>query len=316
MEAEGNACRPQVRVRDGGPAFLFSVLVGRMEGQAVLDRVGAPLNAALHRLLRPGPLVDVLSGRPLGHPAHPALVSAPIGCWTGALVADLAGEPRAGRLLTGLGALSALPVAATGASDWADTTGAEQRVGVVHLGANLAATGFYAGSWWARRRGRQRLGISLGMAGALLATAAGWLGGHLAYAVGVGVDTNAFDGGPTEWTSVDTKSGDPAEVIAGSAAGVSLAIVRPSGVSEDPSRLPGVLANRCSHRGGPLADGDLNAGCLRCPWHGSEFDQVTGQVRRGPATRPQAVYEVRMQNGDLQVRRDEPRSLRINPARP
>ena len=36
-------------------------------------------------------------------------------------------------------------------------------------------------------------------------------------------------------------------------------------------RLSGVLANRCSHRGGPLAEGDLNAGCLRYPWHGSEF---------------------------------------------
>ena len=101
-----------------------------------------------------------------------------------------------------------------------------------------------------------------------------------------------------------------------SAAGVSLAIVRPSGVSEGPSRPPGVLANRCSHRGGPLADGDLNAGCLRCPWHGSEFDLATGRVRRGPATRPQPVYEVRVQNDDLQVRRDEPRSLRINPVRP
>ena len=214
---------------------MLSALVERIEGEAILDRVGAPLNAALHRLLPPGPLVDALSGKPLGHPAHPALVSAPIGCWTGALVADLAGEPRAGRLLTGLGVLSALPVAATGASDWADTTGAEQRVGVVHLGANLTATAFYAGSWWARRRGRQCLGVSLGMAGALLATAAGWLGGHLAYAVGVGVDTNAFDGGPTEWTSVDKKSGDPAEVMAGSAAGVSLAIVRSSGVSEGAS---------------------------------------------------------------------------------
>ena len=107
--------------------------------------MGGPLNAALHRLLRPGPAVDALSGKPLGHPAHPALVSAPIGCWTGALVADLAGEPRAGRLLTGLGVLSALPVAATGASDWADTTGAEQRVGVVHLGLNLTATVLYGG---------------------------------------------------------------------------------------------------------------------------------------------------------------------------
>ena len=147
--------------RRRAPASLLAGIVGRIETAPGLDRVGVPLGAGLHRLLRPGPAVDALSGKALGHPAHPALVSAPIGCWTGALVADLAGEPRAGRVLTGLGVLSALPVAATGASDWADTTGAEQRVGVVHLGLNLAATVLYAASWWARRRDQHHLGVGV-----------------------------------------------------------------------------------------------------------------------------------------------------------
>ena len=89
--------------RPTAPASLLAGIVGRIETAPSVDRVGGPLNAALHRLLRPGPAVDALSGKALGHPAHPALVSAPIGCWTGALVADLAGEPRAGQLLTGLG---------------------------------------------------------------------------------------------------------------------------------------------------------------------------------------------------------------------
>jgi nitrite reductase/ring-hydroxylating ferredoxin subunit/uncharacterized membrane protein len=271
----------------------------------------------LHRLLRPGPVVDALSGKPLGHPAHPALVSAPIGCWTGALVADLAGERRAGRVLTGLGVLSALPVAATGASDWADTTGAEQRVGVVHLGLNLTATFLYAASWCARRRDQHHLGVGLGVAGAAMATAAGWLGGHLAYALGVGVDTNAFDGGPTDWTALSGQPADPGPVSSASAGAVSLVVVRsdPDPVSEGP-RSPRVLANRCSHRGGPLAGGELVGDCLRCPWHGSEFDITTGQVRRGPATIAQPVYQARLQAGALQVRRDEPRSLRVNPVRP
>ena len=279
--------------------------------------MGSPLGAGLHRLLRPGPAVDALSGKALGHPAHPALVSAPIGCWTGALVADLAGEPRAGRILTGLGALSALPVAATGASDWADTTGAEQRVGVAHLSLNLAATVCYGASWWARRRDRHRLGVGLGLAGAALATAAGWLGGHLAYALGVGVDTNAFDGGPTEWTAVSGQSADSGPVSSGSAAGVSLVIVRSDpDVANRGERPPLVLANRCSHRGGPLAEGELVGDCLRCPWHGSEFDITTGRVRRGPATMGQPVYQARLQAGVLQIRRDEPRTLRVNPVRP
>jgi Rieske Fe-S protein len=298
------------------PAVWFEAVVGRIEIAPSVDRVSSPLNAALQRGLRPGPIRDVLAGKPLGHPAHPALVSAPIGCWTGALVADLAGERRAGRLLTGLGVLSALPVAATGASDWADTTGAEQRVGAVHLGLNLTATVVFGGSWWARRRGHNHVGVSMGVAGAALAAAAGWLGGHLAYAMGVGVDTNAFDGGPTEWTGVGEQSTHPGRITSGAAAGVSLVIVQPDPDGGDGSgEPPRVLANRCSHRGGPLAEGDLTDGCLRCPWHGSQFETATGQVRRGPATMPQPLYEVRRHAGQLQVRRHESRSLRTNPVR-
>ncbi len=281
-----------------------------------MDRVADPLSSGLHRILRPGALVDVLSGRPLGHPAHPALVSAPIGCWTGALVADFAGEARASRVLTGIGVLFALPVAATGASDWVDTTGAERRVGTVHLGANVAATALYAGSWWARRRGLQPLGVSLGLAGAAVAIAAGGLGGHLAYALGVGVDTNAFFGGPKEWTKMEDQRTGSGPIEQATAAGVSVAVVKPDDSADDSVALPRVLANRCSHRGGPLADGRLADGCLQCPWHGSAFDVNTGEVRRGPATMPQPVYQVRLHRGTLQVRRDEPRSLRVNPVRP
>ncbi len=233
------------------------------------------------------------------------------------MVADLVGEARAGRVLTGLGVLTALPVAATGASDWADTTGAEQRVGVVHLGLNLTATALYACSWWARKGGNHRLGASLGVGGAVLATSAAWLGGHLAYALGVGVDTNAFHGGPTEWTAVTDRQAGAPPISAASAAGVSLVIVTLGDEKVGAlAGLPRVLANRCSHRGGPLSDGEVDAGCVRCPWHGSEFDVATGQVRRGPASAPQAVYEARIHDGVLEVRRDEPRSLRVKPVRP
>ena len=181
----------------------------------------------------------------------------------------------------------------------------------------MTATALYAASWWARRRDQHHLGVGLGVAGAALATAAGWLGGHLAYALGVGVDTNAFAGGPTEWTGVDGQSAGSGLASSASAAGVSLVVIRSD---PDPAsgsdRLPRVLANRCSHGGGPLAEGELDGDCLRCPWHGSEFDITTGRVRRGPATMGQPVYQARLQGGVLHFRRDEPRSLRVNPVRP
>lgn len=298
-------------MRGTGRAGAVTAALSAIERADAVDHVGRPVNNAVHRVLRPGPFRDLLSGTALGHPAHPALVSAPIGCWTGAMVADVFGERRAGRLLTAAGVLSAVPVAATGLSDWADTTGAEQRVGVVHMALNLSGTALYAASWWARSRQRPGWGIALGAAGAALVTTAGWVGGHLAHGLGVGVDTNAFAGGPREWTAVHEGQPGREPLSAGVVAGVGVVVVRP-----DDSGRTQVLANRCSHRGGPLADGELVDGCIRCPWHDSEFDIDSGEVRRGPAVVAQPVYETRCSGEGLEVRRDERRSLRLNSVRP
>ena len=38
----------------------------------------------------------------------------------------------------------------------------------------------------------------------------------------------------------------------------------------------GALDNRCPHQGGPLGEGSIENGLLRCPWHGWDFDPITG----------------------------------------
>lgn len=289
-------------------------MIEKLEAAAELDGVSAVLAKGVTATAGRPEVRGLLSGTPIGHPLHPALVALPLGMWSAALVADLSGEPGAARRLTAAGLAGTAPAMATGLSDWLDTTGAEQRVGLVHMGVNLLAGSLVAAGWLARRGGRTLKGQVLGAAGLAVAGAGGWLGGHLAYALGVGVDTNAFDGGPTEWTAVDLADPDEegSPVRSGSAGGVSLAVVD-SGVG---GAGVSVLANRCSHRGGPLAEGEVDDGCLRCPWHGSEFDVTTGAVRRGPATVAQPVYEVRGGGSGLEVRREEPRSLRTNSVRP
>jgi nitrite reductase/ring-hydroxylating ferredoxin subunit len=62
------------------------------------------------------------------------------------------------------------------------------------------------------------------------------------------------------------------------------------------------LADRCSHRGGPLHEGQLVDGCVQCPWHGSRFLLDDGTIARGPASRPQPAYETRVVEGRVQVR--------------
>ncbi|GMR13898.1 MAG: thiamine pyrophosphate-binding protein [Gemmatimonadota bacterium] len=38
----------------------------------------------------------------------------------------------------------------------------------------------------------------------------------------------------------------------------------------------GAMDNRCPHQGGPLGEGSIENGLLRCPWHGWDFDPLTG----------------------------------------
>ncbi len=39
----------------------------------------------------------------------------------------------------------------------------------------------------------------------------------------------------------------------------------------------GALDNKCPHQGGPLGEGSIEKGLLRCPWHGWDFHPLTGK---------------------------------------
>ena len=43
----------------------------------------------------------------------------------------------------------------------------------------------------------------------------------------------------------------------------------------------GVLDNRCPHQGGPLGEGHIEDDYLLCPWHGYEYDPVSGEPPPG-----------------------------------
>jgi nitrite reductase/ring-hydroxylating ferredoxin subunit/uncharacterized membrane protein len=280
-----------------------------LERREGIDRLAQPVNDVAHRVIRAGPLKDMLSGTWLGHPLHPILVMVPIGSWTSASLIDLAAGARStpmARRLVGVGVVSALPAALSGLADWSDIAGSEQRIGLTHAALNSIAVALYGASWWARRR-PGAAGPALALAGMVVATGAGYLGGHLIYAQGVGVDTNAFHTGPDEWEAIAAVDDLPGRGgMAVTASNASLLVVRHGGTIA-------ALENRCSHRGGPLAEGDIQGDCVTCPWHASRFDLRTGEVVAGPATVGQPVYETRIRDGQIQVRRHEERTLRTNP---
>ena len=65
----------------------------------------------------------------------------------------------------------------------------------------------------------------------------------------------------------------------------------------------GAVRNVCTHAEFPLSDGTLDRdGTIECVWHGARYFCLTGEVRRGPAVDPVAVYEVRVVDGHVQVR--------------
>jgi len=51
---------------------------------------------------------------------------------------------------------------------------------------------------------------------------------------------------------------------------VSLCMVHHKGVFA-------ALDNKCPHQGGPLGEGSIENGLLRCPWHGWDFEPLTGK---------------------------------------
>ena len=173
------------------PMPALEALADRIEHADALDDLAAKVQNLIRRVLPPA-ADEVLRGEPLGHPLHPALVAVPIGAWTSATVLDVLGERSAAGKLTAFGCLAALPTAASGAADWVSTTGASRRTGLVHAAVNDEALVTYLLSWRARRGGRPVRGTMLSILGAGLLGLGGWLGGHLAYAQGVGVDTDAF----------------------------------------------------------------------------------------------------------------------------
>ena len=38
----------------------------------------------------------------------------------------------------------------------------------------------------------------------------------------------------------------------------------------------GALDNHCPHQGGPLGEGSIEKGWLRCPWHGYDYSPCNG----------------------------------------
>ncbi|MEP6762010.1 MAG: Rieske 2Fe-2S domain-containing protein [Sporichthyaceae bacterium] len=273
-----------------------------LEDATPLDKVTAPVRDGVLRLLGNGIVRDALHGVWLGHPLHPVLVQVPIGAFMSAAILDLMpGEGKAADTLIATGMLATWPAAASGLADWSQMHEQQQRVGIVHAAANTVATVLYGASLVARRRGNRGAGKVWAMAGLGVLGFSGFLGGHLAFRQAAGANHNEavphlVPPGWHDLCALDDLAGDGVPQFMALNT-VPLLVVRRG------ERID-VLSDRCSHLAGPLHEGTVSGdgSCITCPWHGSTFSLEDGSVRNGPATAPQHAFDVRVDNGRVEVR--------------
>lgn len=291
----------QTKLQQLGEAAIESV-----ERQDWLEPIAEGLQRAVVSAYQAGGstgrgIRDFLHGTWLGHPLHPVLTDIPLGAWTVAAILDLSSCDRAARhdqaadAAIGIGLVGAVGAAVTGVTDWQHTSAEDRRVGLLHGLLNISAAGLYAISLGLRLRGARASGRATAGLGFTVALAAAYLGGHLVFRKRLGVDHAPR----VEWE--DFVAVLPERELMESAPrrvdvrGVPVVLVRQG------NRIH-ALADSCAHLGGPLSEGQVDAGSVRCPWHGSRFALDDGRVLEGPSTFTQPCFEARVRDGQIEVR--------------
>jgi len=250
-----------------------------------------------------------------GHPIHPMLVGFPVAYLFGSACLDALGRATGRRRwfqtashMNALGLGAALLAAVPGLIDYVfavpPKSSARQRA-TDHLFANLSALALFALARAGRRDDNEPRGWSIAaeLAGTGLMSVAGWLGGTLVFRNQIAVDHRYANAGryevqvlPKDRTvdagAVDALKIDQMKLLRVGDRRIVLARTEKGYVAFD---------DRCTHKGGSLADGSLACGTVQCPWHGSQFDVTTGKVEQGPAEDPIETYNVEERDGRVIV---------------
>ncbi|HJS36512.1 MAG TPA: Rieske 2Fe-2S domain-containing protein [Burkholderiales bacterium] len=78
----------------------------------------------------------------------------------------------------------------------------------------------------------------------------------------------------------------------------------------------GIVSGTCNHAGGPLGKGRLEGDYIVCPWHHWKFHRCTGEGEPGFEEDKVPAYELRVANGRLEARIDNPTKRNKKPHDP
>jgi len=269
-------------------------------------------------------LKDFLEGKPLRHPLHPMLVHFPIGLFILSLLLDLGSLafPLTPNLVREafyamlLGVIGALIAAVPGLVDYTDIRNDHpgKRIATAHLTLNLIVVGLYGINLGVRSSTLDALktpvgSLILSLVGLTLLSVSGYLGGRLVYSEGISVGRHKRRTPTPENTLHLTRdeTGDAGFVPVPQAE--SLGDRETLRVEIDAqviaiAKLDGnfyAFQEFCTHRFGPLSEGDFKGFDVECPWHNSCFDVRTGKVTNGPAKVDLKTFRIERRDGKICV---------------
>jgi len=249
-----------------------------------------------------------------GHPIHPILVSFPIAFFSGSFIFDCAGWLtgkdelwRTGYWLQIAGIGFALLAAIPGIIDYYFTVppkSTAKKRATKHALLNTSMIILFASIWFYRQNESPSPYIIIGIEfiGLILLSIAGWMGGTLVFRNQIGVDPRYAGagkwkeeyfkepGGNIKVAATDELKPNQMKLLHINNKRIVLARTENNYVAFD---------DRCTHRGGSLAGGSMICGTVQCPWHGSQFDVNSGEVKAGPAKEKINIYSVNEVDGKV-----------------
>ena len=232
------------------------------------------------------------------HPLHPILVSFPIAFLIGAFASDLIGIFTANTnfwitayYLEVAGIVMGILAAIPGFIDYlyiVPPKSSAKKRGAKHGLLNVLQLVLFSIALIIRTNGspNEILVIILEGAGVIIIGITGWLGSTLIYRNQIAVDPRYAEAG--KWKEEYL---DPSKERMKVATLDELKVNQMKLLHVGNQRIvigkteTGYVAfeDHCTHRGGSLAAGVMICSTVQCPWHGSQFDVVTGGVKSGPA---------------------------------